>query len=74
MEVGGVEVGCRRGGGRACSTGLLLGSGVTGPFDLCVDDSHHESLRFEGNGAASNGTLGDWRVEASFRWSDEAAL
>lgn len=29
-------------------------------FDLCVDDSHHQSLYFEGNGAASNGTLGDW--------------
>lgn len=29
-------------------------------FDLCVDDSHHQSLYFEGNGAAANGTLGDW--------------
>lgn len=42
-------------------------------FDLWVDDSHHQSSYFEGNGAASNGTLGDWRVEA-FKWSDEIGL
>ncbi len=43
-------------------------------FDLCVDDSHHQSFYFEGNGAALNGTLGDSRVKASFKWSDEIGL
>lgn len=31
------------------------------PFDVWVDDSHHQSSYFKGNEAASNGTLGNWR-------------
>lgn len=43
-------------------------------FDLWVDDSHHQSSYFVGNGPALNGTLGDWRVEVSFKSSEEIGL